>query len=217
MVVLFELMIASKFQKLRDFIAKEIGLEIIIESLRWIKSYDFFGWEGYFVNYLRTKDLCNDKYFTKFKCHQCTNTFDTISKISSIWNVKDNIESSVNRHLIPCKCKSCGSTTAIFEMLSGQFESIPVLLPIELGHITMKDSSVSKIDQQFTINHDQQTLYYKLAGFSICTQKDFYAILANNWQYRKYNGLRNPLTEPWDYDTFVGSINTVFYLLHFSG
>ena len=139
-----------------------------------------------------------------------------MSKISSIGSVTDNIESSVNRHLIPCKCKSCGSTTAIFERLSGQFETIPVLLPIELGHITMKDFSVSKIDQQFTINHDQQTLHYKLAGFSICTQKHFYAILANNGQYRKYDGLRNPLTEPWDYDTFVGSINTVFYLLHFS-
>ena len=37
--------------------------------------------------------------------------------------------------------------------------------------------SVSKINQQFTINHDQQSLHYKLAGFSICTQKYFYAIL----------------------------------------
>ena len=44
------------------------------------------------------------------------------------------------------------------------------------------------------------------------TQKHFYAIIANNEQYRKYDGLRNPLTEPWDYDTFVGSINIVFYL-----
>ena len=35
----------------------------------------------------------------------------------------------------------------------------------------MKDFSVSKIDQQFTFNHDQQTLHYKLAGFFICTQK----------------------------------------------
>ena len=88
-----------------------------------------------------------------------------MSKISSIGTVTDNIESSVNSHLIPCKCKSCGSTTAIFERLSGQFETIPVLLPIELGHIIMKDLSVSKIDQQFTINHDQQSLHYKLAGF----------------------------------------------------
>ena len=155
-----------KFEKLRDFIAKEIGLEIIIESLGWIKSYDFFGSEGYFVNYLRTKDLCNDKYFTNFKCHQCTNTFDTMSKISSIGSVTDNIESSVNRHLIPCKCKSCGSTTAIFERLYYQFETIPVLLPIELGQITMEDFSVSKIDQQFTINH--RSTNSSLQGPQIC-------------------------------------------------
>ena len=118
---IFELASDCKFEKLRDFIAQEIGLEITIESLGWIKSYNFFGSEGYFVNYLRTKDLCNDKYFTNFKCHQCINTFDTMSKISSIGNVTDNIESSVNRDLIPCKCKSCGSTTTIFERLSGQF------------------------------------------------------------------------------------------------
>ena len=122
---IFELAADCKFEKLRDFIAKEIGLEIIIESLGWIKSYDFFGSEEYFVNYLGTKDLCNDKYFANFKCHQCINTFDTMSKISSIGSVTDNIESSVNRHLIPCKCKSCGSTTVIFERLSGQFEIIP--------------------------------------------------------------------------------------------
>ena len=67
-----------------------------------------------------------------------------MSKISSIGSVTDNIESSVNSHLISCKCKSCGSTTAIFERLSGQFETIPVLLPIELGHITMKDFEYPK-------------------------------------------------------------------------
>ena len=89
-----------------------------MESLGWIKSCDFFGSEGYFVNYLRTKDLCNDKYFTNFKCHQCINTFDTMSKVSSIGSVTDNIESSVNRHHIKCRCKSCRSTTAIFDLWS---------------------------------------------------------------------------------------------------
>ena len=135
-----------------------------------------------------------------------------MSKINSIGSVADNIGSSANRYLITYKYKSYGSTTAIFERLSGQFETISVLLLIQLGHIIMKDFSVSKIDQQFTINHDKKTLHYKLAGSSMCTQKHFYAIIANNEQYRKYDGLRNPLTEPWDYDTFVGSINIVFYL-----
>ena len=63
---IFELAADCKFEKLRDFIAKKIGLEIIIESLGWIKSYDFLVSEGNFVDYLRTKGLCNDKYFTNF-------------------------------------------------------------------------------------------------------------------------------------------------------
>ena len=213
---IFQLAADCKFQELRDFVAQEIGLEILVDQSGWIKSYDFFASEGYFIEYLRTKDLCNERYFTNFRCHQCNNTFDTLSSISSIGSVTGNIESSVNRHLTPCKCKSCGSTTAIFERLSGQFKSIPVLLPIELGHIVMKDFSVSKIDQHFTISHNEQTLYYKLAGFSICTNKHFYSILNNNGQLCKYDGIRNHLTEPWDYDTFVGTINTVFYLLHSS-
>ena len=64
----------------------------------------------------------------------------------------------------------------------------------------MKDFSVSKIDQHVTISHDQRTLQYNLAGFTICTSKHFYSILNNNGQLYKYDGLRNPLTEPWDYD-----------------
>ena len=213
---IFELAADCKFEELRDFIAKEFQLKIIIESHGLIKSYDFFGSEGYFIDYLRTKDLCNDRYSTNFKCHQCSKTFDTASTISSLGSVTDNIESSINRHLVPCKCKSCGSTTAILERLSGQFETIPILLPIELGHIMMKDFSVSKVDQQFTISHNQRTLHYKLAGLTICTQRHFYSILNDNGQLCKYDGLRNPLTVPWDYDTFVGTINTVFYLLHSS-
>ena len=63
---IIELAADCKFEKLRDFIAKEIGLEIITESLGWIKSYDFFGSEG-FVNFLRTKDLCSQKYLNVFK------------------------------------------------------------------------------------------------------------------------------------------------------
>ena len=92
-----------------------------------------------------------------------------MSKTSSIGSVTD-YESFVNRYLIPCRCKSCGSTTAIFERLSGQFETIPVLLLIELGLITMKDL-VDKIDQQLTIKHDQQTLHYKLVGYRRIYQK----------------------------------------------
>ena len=41
---------------------------------------------------------------------------------------------------------------------NGQFETIPVILANRIEVIsTMKDISVLPIDQQFTINHDQQT------------------------------------------------------------
>ena len=102
---IFDLAAGFKFEERRDIVAKEIGLKILVDSLGLIKSYDFFASEGYFIEYLRTKGLCNERYITNFKCHQCFNTFDTISSISYI-SVTDNIESSVNRHLIPCKCKS---------------------------------------------------------------------------------------------------------------
>ena len=179
------------------------------------KILRFFASEGYFIEYLRTKDLCNERYFTNFRCHQCNNTFDTISSISSIGSVTGNIESSVNRHLTPCKCKSCGSTTAIFGRLSGQFKSIPVLLPIELGHIVTKDF---RIQNRPTFHHQSKRTnpLLQTAGCSICTKKHFYSILNNNGQLCKYDCIRNHLTEPWDYDTFVGTINTVFYLLHSS-
>ena len=68
-------------------------------------------------------------------------------------------------------------------------------LPIEPRvHITMKDFSVSIIDQQFIASiiprwskYPGQKIRYKLADFSICTQKHFYAILTNNGQYHKYD------------------------------
>ena len=89
--------------------------------------------------------LCNERYLTNFRCHQCSNTFDTISSISSIGSVTGNIT--------PFKCKSCRSTTAIFESLSGQFKSIPVLLPIELGHIVMEDFPIKN---RPTFHHQSQ-------------------------------------------------------------
>ena len=42
---------------------KEIGLEILVDQSGWIKSYDFFASEDYFIEYLRTKDLCNEGTF----------------------------------------------------------------------------------------------------------------------------------------------------------
>ena len=57
---ILELAAACKFENLQDFFTKEIGLEIVVESLAWMKSYDFFGSDGCFVNYLRTGGLLCD-------------------------------------------------------------------------------------------------------------------------------------------------------------
>ena len=148
----------------------------------------------------------------------CTNIFNTTTMIGNIGSVFTNLESSINRKLIPTKCKSCGSSDAICERLSGHFQTIPILLTVEIGHVLplSKQVLISDIDQQFTISHHQQTLHYTLAGFSIFVSNHFYSLLSNNGQFYKYDGMRNPTVELWDCNHFIGSLNTVFYLLHSS-
>ena len=132
-------------------------------------------------------------------------------------NVVTNLESSLSRKLNPNKCKSCGSTTAVFERLSGKFESVPTLLTIEIGHLPeLKNLTISNIDQQITISHDHLILYYQLASFSIFFQNHFYSMLWNNGQFHKYDDLRTPATGTWDCNSFYGTVNNVFYLLHSS-
>ena len=215
---LFKLAACSKFDELRDHLAKQLGLEVQYDSTGLMRSYDFFGSEGTVIQLLRTEELCNDKYTTIFKCHHCSNTFNTTSMIGTIGSVITNLESSINSKLIPNKCKSCGSSTAICERLSGHFHTIPILLTVEIGHILLpsKQVLISDIDQQFTISHHQQTLQYKLAGFSILVNNHFYSILCDNGHFYKYDGIRNITVEPWECNHFIGSLNTVFYLLHSS-
>ena len=111
--------------------------------------------EGKIIDCLRKEDLCNDRYTTTFKCHQCSNTFNTRCMIGVIGNVRNNIESAVNRKLVPAKCKVCESTSAIFERQSGNFTSIPILLTFEIGHLhTLKQLAIPDIDRQFTISHN---------------------------------------------------------------
>ncbi|KAI6648766.1 hypothetical protein LOD99_7153 [Oopsacas minuta] len=84
---IFQLAANCEFGKLREYGATKIGLEVIYDSSGLIRSYDFFGSEGNIIKCLRTEDLCNDKYFTIFQCHQCTNIFETQSMISNIGGV----------------------------------------------------------------------------------------------------------------------------------
>ena len=213
---IYSLVASKKFDELREYIASHIGLKIIYQSL--VKCYDFFGSEGNIIKFLRTLDLCNDRYISTFKCHQCSNTFNTTCMLGTIGSVITNLESSVSRKLLPSKCKSCGSTNSIFERQSGQFKSIPTLLTVEIGHLPNIDKqlAISYIDKHFTIGHDHQTLHYQLVGFSILLRNHFYSILYDNEKFYRYDGMRTPTTEAWDCDNFPGTLNTVFYLLHSS-
>ncbi|KAI6661836.1 hypothetical protein LOD99_9790 [Oopsacas minuta] len=69
---IFELAANCELEKLREYVATKIGLEVIYDSSGLIRTYDVFRSEGNIIKYLRTEDLCNDKYFTIFQCHQCT-------------------------------------------------------------------------------------------------------------------------------------------------
>ena len=202
---LFKLAASNKFDELRDYLAKQFGLQINYDATGLIRSYDFFGSEGTIIQLLRSEELCNDKYTTIFKCHHCTKTFNTTCRIGTIGSVITNLESSINNKLIPTKCKSCGSSEAICERLSGHFQTIPILLTVEIGHILPRSKQVliSDIDKQFTISHHQQTLQYKLAGFSILINDPFYSILCDNGQFYKYDGIRDPTVEPWECNYFI--------------
>ena len=79
-----------------------------------------------------------------------------------------------------------------------------------------QESNNLDIDQRITISHDHLTLHYQLAGFSIFFQNHFYSMLWNNGQFHKYDDLRSPATETWDCNSFYGTVNNVFYLLHSS-
>ena len=179
---IYSLVASKKFDELRVYIASHIGLKNIYQSL--VKCYDFFGSEGNIIQFLRT-DLSNDRYISTFKCHQCSNTFNTTCMLGTIGSVITNLESSVSRRLLPSKCKSCGSTNSIFERQSGQFKSIPTLTTIEIRHLPNIDKQLAilYIDKHFTIGHNHQTLHYQLASFSILLRTHFYSILYDNEKF----------------------------------
>ena len=133
---LFKLAASNKFDELRDYLAKQLGLQINYDATGLIRSYDFFGSEGTIILLLRSEELC-------------TKTFNTTCMIGTIGSVITNLESSINK-LIPTKCKSCGSSEAICERLSGHFQTIPILLIVEIGHILPRNKQVliSDIDKQ---------------------------------------------------------------------
>ena len=138
-------------------------------------------------------------------------TFSTTCMLGNIGSLIDNLESSLSRKLLPTKCKSCGSSEVLFERLSGYFQSIPVLLTVEIGHLPnmSKTLEISDVNQQLTINHDQRTFHYQLTGFSVHLGNHFYSILCDKGEYYKYDGmLTTGTTTIWNVNHFPGNIKS---------
>ena len=132
-------------------------------------------------------------------------------------DVITNLESSVSRKLFQVNANLVGHL--IPSSKDNLVNSNPFLLYKQLKSdisLTSTSNLQYHIDKHFTISHNHQTLRYHLAGFSILLQTHFYSILYDNEKFYKYDGMRTPTTEAWDCDNFLGTLNTVFYLLHFS-
>ena len=166
-------------------------MDLFVEEICHVKYCNFFGSEGEIIQFLQTEDLRNDQCISNFKCYQCTNTFTTTCMLSNIGNLIDNLESSLSRKLLPTKCKSCRSSKVIFERLSGYFQSIPVLLTVEIGHLPNMSETrdISDNDTQPTINHNERTFHNQLAGSSVHLGNHFYTILCNKREYYKFDGI----------------------------
>ena len=203
------------FDKVRDHIAKAIGLKI--RCIDMINQYNFFGSEGSVIQYLQKLDLCNDKYRTSFYCHLCENTFTFTCMVGVIGCVITNIEHSINAKLLPRKCKHCNTTdTSKFERLSSRFLSIPPLLTIEIGHLPKpsKRLLLPNINKQFTISHEDKLLRYDLAGLSILQGSHFYSLIKLDQEFYIFDGMRTPPLDFYPNESFIGTANTIFYTLH---
>ena len=203
------------FDKLRDFIAKEIGMQTTYSDL--MEQYDFYGSEGTIIKYLQSLNLCNDKYTSTFYCHQCHSTFTWSCMLGIIGSVITNIEYSISAKLLPSKCNKCGCRqTDKFEIRSSQFDFIPPLLTIEIGHLPKSCLLLPDINTHFTINHKNKLLRYELAGVSIHLSNHFYSLIRLDNQFYKFDSIRESTLEIYPNSSFIGTVNTVYYTLHSS-
>ena len=53
------------------------------------------------------------------------------------------------------------------EIISSHFQSIPVILILELGHIPELNCTIKDIDDFIYITENERTLCYKLAGYTL--------------------------------------------------
>ena len=202
------------FDQLRNLIAKEIGLQTTREHFNEV--YDFLGSEGTLIKYLKTINLCNDKYNTTFHCHLCEKNFNWKCMIGSIGCVITDLEYSICAKLLPSRCQHCQTTiTDSFERLSSESISIPPLLTIEIGHLPepSKLLLLSDIDTEFTISHGEKVLRYELAGLSIHLTNHLYYLVRLEDDFYRYDGVSLTPFEYYPSVSFLGNVNTIFYTL----
>ena len=119
------------FDKLRNLITKEIGLQTTHEHFN--EYLRFSRPQSNLINYLKNINLCNDKYNTTFHFHLCEKNFNWRCMIGSIGCIITNLEYSICAKLLSSRCQHCQTTiTDNFERLSSESISISPLLTIEI-------------------------------------------------------------------------------------
>ena len=211
----FELIHALKFDELRDYIARLINIKVTYDVI--VKQYDFYGSESSFIKILRKFGISNDVYSSTLQCYSCCDQFTITPQLGSLSNVTSTLQTSIDKRILPLKCKKCQSNDCSLEQLSGYFLAIPSIFIIELGHLPNIPCTPQDIDEIIYITDTrkaQNCLCYKLAGFTVSMGNHFYLIIRLNDVWYKYNDMLSPKLTEWQKGTSLGKVNTVFYILH---
>ena len=189
----FELIHALKFDELRDYIARLINIKVTYDVI--VKQYDFYGSESSFIKILRKFGISNDVYSSTLQCYSCCDQFTITPQLGSLSNVTSTLQTSIDKRILPLKCKKCQSNDCSLEQLSGYFLAIPSIFIIELGHLPNIPCTPQDIDETIYITDTrkaQNCLCYKLAGFTVSMGNHFYLIIRLNDVWYKYNDMLSP-------------------------
>ena len=80
--LLFELISAQQFDKLRDHIAKLIDIPVTYYNVI-VKKYDFYGSESSIIKLLRDFCISNDTYSSSLQCYNCCDDFTITPQLGS--------------------------------------------------------------------------------------------------------------------------------------
>ena len=128
-----------------------------------------------------------------------------------------NIEHPISDKLPSSKCKRCGTTlTHNFERLSSQFEIIPPILAIEVGHLPEQTTELllSDINREFIISYEEKLLCYKLVGLLIGLDNHLYSLINIEGRFYRLNSIREIPLELHPCNYLMGKANIIFYTLH---